>query len=455
MRIHDAHTKYYPILGKRDCGDFNSCNKGSTFFYCTEMKEHTAHGVLPVPFAGQTIELQRLATVRKWNKTTNQFEYIDNPKINNNNNNKSTSTAVPVGWTGTKLSMTKISGTSVYKPFAMPPFYGAVEVYNLGGNGSRGRGSGNANTNNPTAYVLRNYDGRNGQLLATALEHAYGIDVLSGKGTNAKCAAAMGGNCQDKYDKLYPARMFLDERNAGMMQPILTECLATVNIHLQKNTSNNNSGGGDTVSAGAAATAVSQLSLQHGSKQGECVVGESQVLRFKSNTVTRGTSKKKMWSSSSSSSSSSCNSISSRMHLHLDMPGTRWVAIASLGDTGNFFLDNASVCDRCYLPSNLTKDRGKRIRPNLSRAGFGTNTPNYKEWHTVQCKSCTPISLESGDCLLFFGHPTALVAHGSIGTQPNTSPGHLPTWAKGCRVSVQYRQTDKVEFHNSVRSNWD
>ena len=38
--------------------------------------------------------------------------------------------------------------------------------------------------------------------------------LSDGEGTGAKCAAAQGGNCQDDYTKLYPTRMFADDRPA-------------------------------------------------------------------------------------------------------------------------------------------------------------------------------------------------------------------------------------------------
>jgi hypothetical protein len=42
---------------------------------------------------------------------------------------------------------------------------------------------------------------------------------LEAKGIGAKCAAAMGNNCQDDYSKLYPARMFLDAIGFPMTTP--------------------------------------------------------------------------------------------------------------------------------------------------------------------------------------------------------------------------------------------
>ena len=51
--------------GPKKCGNFNVCDKGSTFFYCREMDETTAHGLVPVPLLGQTIHIKRIKTIRK------------------------------------------------------------------------------------------------------------------------------------------------------------------------------------------------------------------------------------------------------------------------------------------------------------------------------------------------------------------------------------------------------
>ena len=42
------------------------------------------------------------------------------------------------------------------------------------------------------AYLLRNFDGVQGAKLAQALEGCYGLDILTSKGSMAKCAAAQG-----------------------------------------------------------------------------------------------------------------------------------------------------------------------------------------------------------------------------------------------------------------------
>jgi hypothetical protein len=360
--------------GPKQCGSFHPCNKGSTYFSCQAMNDHTAHGILPVPLPGQTIHIHRMPTVRKRNKETKEFQHVSNPKL---------PMKYPEGWQATAdpLHWICVSTTQEYVPFTMPTFQGVCRILELG-RSPAGRSA--------VAYVLRNFDGVHGQKIAEKLASSFGRDVLRGSGTQAKCAAALGNNCQDKYDKIYPPRMFLDAAKGNMMKGLLDAALHATNAHLRQ------TGSG-----------APPLSMQQGSRPGEMMIGESQILRFKS-------------------------VKQNRMHVHLDCPGSRWVAITSLGDTGKFVFDNARNCNRCYIQGN-------------NRGGTGDNAIHAKKWHTVNCPNCTPVDLRSGDVLLFYGHPNALVAHGSMGTIPNTCPASLPDWAKKCRISCQYRLTDHAE----------
>lgn len=90
------------------------------------------------------------------------------------------------------------------------------------------------------------------------------------------------------------------------------------------------------------------------------------------------------------------------MHMHCDRPGTGWVAIMNLGETSRFVFDHSYNCKRCFVNG---KDRG----------GQGENS-DQDHWYRLQCESCIPVNLESGDCILFYGCDSAHVAHGSLGT---------------------------------------
>jgi hypothetical protein len=177
--------------------------------------------------------------------------------------------------------------------------------------------------------------------------------------------------------------MFLEHRTA-LLAPLLPALLTAVNASL--------------------ASGTPKLSMQRGAS-GQPEVGEAQILRFLT--------------------SAKAGAPGSRMHVHVDKPGTRWVGLIALGDASTFLLDHAPRCKRCWT-------------------GGGTGTPGktWKQWHSVSCPTCREVTLASGDCLLFFAAPSAGVAHGTLATLRGTAPDGLPSWCYGGRVSCQYRQTE-------------
>ena len=84
------------------------------------------------------------------------------------------------------------------------------------------------------------------------------------------------------------------------------------------------------------------------------------------------------------------------------------------------------------MPKGLAKDRALD-ELNVAKAA----------WRTADCKSCADFDFKSGDVLIFDGSPAADVAHGVLDTLAGTGPAELPDWAKGCAVSLQYRQRRK------------
>jgi hypothetical protein len=151
--------------------------------------------VLPVPYPAQTITIRRCDGLRLEGDIHRKRPDIDN--------------------TTTKIK----AKTSIFVPFEMPAFSGQHETIELG------RGE--------QAHVLRNFDGQQGGVLAQALQSCYGLDILEAKGIGAKCAAAMGNNCQDDYSKLYPSRMFLDVEMGELMRPLLTASMAGMYVCMQ------------------------------------------------------------------------------------------------------------------------------------------------------------------------------------------------------------------------------
>ena len=271
--------------------------------------------------------------------------------------------------------------TPAHTPFTMGPFKGRVETIDLGGGA--------------VAWVLRNFDGANGVTIARSMEGCFGKDAFEAKGSGAKCAAAQGNNCQDSYTKVWPRRMFLDQNYSELMRPVLDGAMAAVNGSLPRGTPT--------------------LDLRQPREQprgpggtgSEITAGESQVLRFKA-------------------VGKAAAGHGDRMHTHIDKPGTRWVAIVSLGETSTFLFDNALKCQRCFARSRKPEDKRKHIVPNLNQAGTGVNKTadkkGAKDWHRIPCKGCKELQLRSGDTLLFHGAPESNVAHGSLGTRRGEAP---------------------------------
>ena len=259
------------------------------------------------------------------------------------------------------------------------------------------------------AFLIRDYDGSHGAKLAQSLEGCYGLDILTSHGSIAKCAAAQGNNCQDAYAKLFPPRMFLDQETSELLRPLLDGAMQAVNAHLLR-------------------AGERELNLRDLDKSGP-LIGEVQILRFKAASVNQG--------------------VGGRMHIHVDKPGTRWVAIMALGESPTFCLDNAMHCKRCFISSRREEDARKEIRPNLNCGGTGVAKVSVpggaqlgaKDWHKIPCSSCRELHLQSGDILLFDGNPAAHIAHGSLSTKMGDAPGGLPLWCYGGRVSCQYRLT--------------
>jgi hypothetical protein len=169
----------------RCCGNFDVCSNGSTMFQCVTRhhgelyRDSTAHGLLPRPMPGQKFVLKYMPHTDIGDPEC-ALGVRNGPILLANGGERK----VRPGLDGIERVVTAL--TPSFTPFTMPPFAGRVEPLSLGPHGE-------------TAFVLRNFDGRCGALIAERLERAFGLDVLdppSGKGTDAKCAAAQGNNCQ-------------------------------------------------------------------------------------------------------------------------------------------------------------------------------------------------------------------------------------------------------------------
>ena len=72
------------------------------------------------------------------------------------------------------------------------------------------------------------------------------------------------------------------------------------------------------------------------------MTGEAQILRFISGRTAKARG--------------------NRMHVHVDKPGTRWVAIATLGDTASFVVDRSTRCQRCWTGGGRGREDDERPR---------------------------------------------------------------------------------------------
>ena len=112
-----------------------------------------SHGILPVPYAGQTITIKNLDGVRKGGQQV----------------------ARPGGVDGKTWEVS--SQTPSHTPFSMGPFNGAVETIDLGGTGNPGEEA--------VAYVCRNFDGNHGVTTAASMEGCLGKDTFVRTSTRA------------------------------------------------------------------------------------------------------------------------------------------------------------------------------------------------------------------------------------------------------------------------------
>ena len=297
----------------------------------------------------------------------------------------------------------RVSRTPHWSPFEPGTFRGTAETIRAGGV--------------PVATLLRNFDGQNGRHLAARLEGTYGVDVLSGRGTQNKCSDALEdrrittdrGNfdsCslhKDTFAKLWPllgsehgGNADGDVENAAWAAPLLDGALAAADRP--------------------------PASLEDG--------GSVQILRFRSADCALAPKKK--------------GKASDTLHMHVDQDfAASTIVLLSLGDTARMVFDRGVGCRRlacCDRVPGLAKRRADLPPGEEKKRALDEINVAKTAWLEEACPTCAEFDLNSGDVLLFDGAPTAGVAHGVLGTRAGTAPGGMPAWAIGCRVSLQYRQ---------------
>ena len=296
--------------------------------------------------------------------------------------------------------------------------------------------------------VLRDVDGEQGRSLARSMQGVYGSHVLGGRGTNNNCSNALGETCSDngdKFRKIWPIR---GEAAGG-----------------------NHDGDTDwdrAVQALASAAIRTAGMPRDFPFLRSDTRGSVQILRFRAASGMPATLKptKRMADGGD------------RIHMHVDRdPLIDTVMLMALGNTARFSREHTA---RLVAPSDrspnyvksalayLTCDSGWVCAVDLGAccrrtclAKEGTKCVHVgsygqvrskdicvcnpfgqfrrRDWHRTGCASCVELELRSGDLLLFKGNPAHDVAHGALDTVADTGPEDMPTWAQGCRVSMQYR----------------
>ena len=324
------------------------------------------------------------------------------------------------------------------------------------------------------ATVLRGYDGARGQLLATALEKTLGVDVLSGRGTKNQCSDPLEdrrittdlGNFDScsingsKFIKLWPlmgaghgGNFDGDSERATWVTPFFEAALAAAGRpaapeHLGSLQLLRYRAAGcklrPTKSHPSALTLYKAATKYNARAELGDNAANGDVIKHQT----------EQWKALDAAARRPYEALAEAdrargdsLHIHVDQDKrASTVLLLALGDTRRMVFCRGATCRRlaccdkipglaaarAAMPKGLAKDRALD-ELNVAKAA----------WRTADCKSCAEFEFKSGDVLVFDGSPAADVAHGVLDTLAGTGPAELPDWAKGCAVSLQYRQRRK------------
>lgn len=193
----------------------------------------------------------------------------------------------------------------------------------------------------PPLFVFRNADQCGGARLLEAFEGIFSRQVLSAESVKVHCGAiTTGAACDDRYSKIWPRGMGLDysrtHRVAWLLQVLLK--LVAASEHGKKLQGAHGKGDVDDTSK-------------------MC----NQVLYYPALAAGRGTE----------------SNTGGDMHPHLDGPFTGWVAIATIGGSADFCVDDDRRCHRFF-------DRG--VCP-------ATNVKQAKDMRRWKAQVCHPLKL--------------------------------------------------------------
>ncbi|EOD24857.1 hypothetical protein EMIHUDRAFT_457685 [Emiliania huxleyi CCMP1516] len=293
--------------------------------------------------------------------------------------------------------------------------------------------------------LIRNYDGKRGDTLASDVEKALGIHMvhqdpqrnISGCGGAAQTDAP-----SDKYQiikgiinyEFVHGEEYVDSCKALDMagRDFVANALSLIEPHLCE---------ASTLAAlpalDALPTTARPLGKDSVDKDSKPSRVETQVLSYPAGTAEVG------------------------YHPHVDKTGTRWVALASLGTAPcDFFWDiarpdkqrrscaagssgfNAGSCER-WDPDAASR-HGSKGRPTKLKGG--------KAADRVPCRSCRTVTMAPGDVLVFCGEPfSSRVVHGvdSVGASDPLREAAVNAaglgWLRGRRISLLARGANHRE----------
>ncbi|KAH8098193.1 glycerophosphodiester phosphodiesterase [Aureococcus anophagefferens] len=248
--------------------------------------------------------------------------------------------------------------------------------------------------------LFENWDGKHGMVIGAMLERLLKERVAgAAKGSGRHCMVAQGANCGDTYRVMYSADTpdVAGVESDGSVETLLARLLAE-----------------------AKAAALDQFpgddDVRRALYEGECNQDiEAKIHRYAGPGPKDGGTQ--------------------YMHPHLDAPGAGWVALLSLGATGQFFLCNGLYKDSASFgklaPISVGESRRKGW-PCCEKPWSSNHVYNYRgawsfdeqcagKWRPGMsdklrdCPHCTNLDMKSGTVVLFHGGPEHGNLHGVRG----------------------------------------
>ena len=248
--------------------------------------------------------------------------------------------------------------------------------------------------------LFENWDGKHGMVIGAMLERLLKERVAgAAKGSGRHCMVAQGANCGDTYRVMYSADTpdVAGVESDGSVETLLARLLAEA-----KAAALDQFPGDDDV----------RRALYEGERNQDI---EAKIHRYAGPGPKDGGTQ--------------------YMHPHLDAPGAGWVALLSIGATGQFFLCNGLYKDSASFgklaPISVGESRRKGW-PCCEKPWSSNHVYNYRgawsfdeqcagKWRPGMsdklrdCPHCTNLDMKSGTVVLFHGGPEHGNLHGVRG----------------------------------------